>query len=458
MKKVSLILLLFSFIVFSCSDDNNDVPSWVWDTEEEQESGEDSEKTKPRFIWVDAAANFPDYANSKENISSDLKKVKDAGFTTVVVDVRPSMGDVLFKTTTIEQVKKLDVWSSNEYQYYERTATWDYLQAFIDAGHALDLEVYAAINTFTGGNKYPYGLGEQGLLFRDETKKHWATTLNLSDGLYNVMDINDDNYGTKFFNPLHEDVQHFLLSLLADLAKYNVDGIILDRGRYDDLTSDFSDYTKTKFEQYIGENIINFPNDILTPGATSLPETQPKYLKKWLEFRAKTIHDFIVKAQDKVKSVNNSVKFGVYVGAWYSTYYTVGVNWASPRYNTAQNYSKWATVGYKDFGYADHLDILLLGAYASANQIYGNTEWSVQGFCKQANTLLMDDVKFAGGPDVGNWNIPEGTDLSQAVINSVDAGINTSDGYFLFDIIHVKKYDYWDELKTGIDKYLKSVK
>lgn len=53
---------------------------------------------KPRYIWVDAAANFIEFGNSKENIARDLKKAKDAGFTDVVVDVRPTTGDVLFKT------------------------------------------------------------------------------------------------------------------------------------------------------------------------------------------------------------------------------------------------------------------------------------------------------------------------------------------------------------------------
>lgn len=36
------------------------------------------------------------------------------------------------------------------------------------------------------------------------------------------------------------------------------------------------------------------------------------------------------KARAAVKSVNPSVKFGVYVGGWYASYYDVGVNWASP--------------------------------------------------------------------------------------------------------------------------------
>jgi len=79
-----------------------------------------------------------------------------------------------------------------------------------------------------------------------------------------------------------------------------------------------------------------------------------------LEFRVKTIHDFVVKAHDKVKSVNPKIQFGVYVGGWYSTYYDSGVNWASPKYDTSSNYS-WATPEYKNYGYADHLDFMLVG-------------------------------------------------------------------------------------------------
>lgn len=445
-----VILFLFLSIQFSCKDNDSD-PEWYW------KDDTDSSDIKPRYIWIDAAANFPDYANSKENISRDLTLAKKAGFTDIVVDVRPTMGDVLFETSEVDQVVKLDVWEGSGYTYYERTASWDYLQAFIDSGHDLGLKVHASINTFVGGNKYLYGLGQQGLLFRDETKKEWATSLNLEDGITNVMDVSDDAYSTKFLNPVNEDVQKFLLSLLSDLAKYDVDGIILDRCRFDDMTSDFSDYTKNKFEEYIGETVINFPDDILLPGAKSIPSTQPTYFKKWLEFRAKTIHDFVVNARNAIKAVNQDIQFATYVGGWYSTYYESGVNWASPNYNTSAEYSNWATVNYSTFGYADHLDFMLVGAYASADKIYGSTEWTTQGFCLQAADKLNGDVKFAGGPDVGNWTIPSGTDINKAVTNTVDACINSSDGYFVFDIVHVKENNYWDELKTGIDAYLKSL-
>lgn len=62
-----------------------------------------------------------------------MVKVKNAGFTDIIVDVRPTTGDVLFNTTAVDQVKRMDVWGSSGYVYYERTETWDYLQAFIDA-------------------------------------------------------------------------------------------------------------------------------------------------------------------------------------------------------------------------------------------------------------------------------------------------------------------------------------
>lgn len=458
-NKISKLLLMVTglTVTVACSDNSNDIPEWIWDTP--NTTPEEQTTEKPRYIWVDAAANFPDYANSQENIRKDLGKVKDTGFTDVVIDVRPTMGDVLFASSVADPVKKLDVWSATGYDYFERTATWDYLQAFIDAGHDHGLRVHASINTFVGGNKYPYGLGEQGFLFRDESKKEWATTLNLADGLINVMDITDESYGTKFLNPANPEVRQYMLDLLKDLAKYEVDGIFLDRCRYDDFQSDFSAASRKGFEEYIGEAIENYPHDIIEPGTkyNALPSTMPKHFKKWLEFRAKTIHDFIVDAKAVIKGQNEKIQVGVYVGGWYSTYYEVGVNWGSPKYPTAAHYPKWASADYQKFGYADHLDFLLLGAYAGVDHIYGNGEWNIQGFCKNARQILMDDVKFAGGPDVGNGTGWTDGGKGEEVTKTVDACINSGDGYFVFDIVHVKKYDYWLNLKNGIDTYLSSL-
>lgn len=399
--------------------------------------GATAEATKPRYIWIDAGANFIEFANSKENIARDLKKAYDAGFTDVVVDVRNEIGDVLFNTTAIDQIKKLPTWDGGYYHYHERTATWDYLQAFIDAGHALGLKVHAAFNTFTGGCVNSYGLGSQGMVFRDSSKRDWVTTLYLNGSLVNALDDTSETYATKFLNPANDNVQEFLLRLISDLAKYNVDGIFLDRCRYNDTNSDFSTVSKTKFEEYLGYSISNFPACISST-----------YQKQWWAFRAKVIHDFIVKAREAVKSINSNIQFGTYVGAWYSIYNEVGVNWASPKYNAAANYS-WANSEWCKYGYADHLDFMLLGAYAEASKVYGTEEWSHQGFCKQAKTKLCGDVKFAGGPDAGNPSGFENGSQASVITQTIDACINASDGYFIFDMVHVRNFDYWNACKQG---------
>lgn len=451
-----LIILLSSF---SCTDKNTDkqIPEIPYLPI--------TNKDKPRYIWIDAAANFKVFANNKENIARDLKLAKDAGFTDVVVDVRPSNGDILFKSSVegVQQVEWLAAWINGVYGKVTRTTTFDYLQEFIDKGHELGLKVHAGFNTMTGGQGNT--LGSQGLLYRDPSKKDWATTLNTMSGISNTMETAS---GTKFFNPNNEDVQNYLVALLRDLAKYDLDGIILDRGRFESIQSDFSESTRKKFEAYLGGiTVQNFPDDIVPPGITTGEivklvngsNNTPQYFKQWLEFRAKTIYDFMEKAREGVKSTNPKMKFGVYVGGWYSQYYDVGVNWASKKYNTSAYFSKWATPKYKDFGYAGLMDITLIGAYANPGAVYGSSEWTMQGFSRLAKDKIRNDCPIvAAGPDVGNWdskNEYSQTQENQAIVNSVKACMDECDGYFLFDMIHLKMADQWQYAKEGIERAIK---
>lgn len=419
-------------------------------------------EAKPRYVWIDLAANFSDYANSRENIARDLARIKEVGFTDIIVDVRGTDGDVFFNSSVAEPVTKVDTWHNGEYVWLERTENFDYLQAFIDEGHEVGLKVNASINTLVGGYLCPYGLGSNGMLYRDDSKKEWAMVINSADGLVNTMDITDD-YGPRFLNPANDEVVEYLLTLLGDLAAYDLDGIVLDRCRYDDngLMSDFSDISREKFEEHIGQTVENWPDDVFAPGTTELPRSATKHMFKWLEFRAKMIHDFVEKAADKVHAVNPDCRFGCYVGAWYSSYYESGVNWASPKFNTQAAYPQWASLKYKDYGYADHCDFMFLGCYASVASIYGSGEWTMQGFAEQGRELLMGDTLFAGGPDIGNPGDPETSwpngKQGHKIGDAIDACITPSDGVFIFDLIHIKMYDYWDDVKSGIDRYLASL-
>ena len=412
---------------------------------------------KPRFVWIDSAANFNDYANSESKIASDVKKIAETGFTHIVVDVRPTNTGVLFKSKTEAPLTKVDAWINGAYKWVKRTADFDYLQKFIDEGHKNGLKVYAAMNTFVGGCNCAYGLGQAGILYDGSVDKSWASVANTSEGLKNILDIDDT--GGKFLSPANDRVQEYFLNLIAELATYNVDGIILDRCRFDDhgLQSDFSDAAREKFEAYLGKKVKNWPSDIFSPGQEKLGVVITPMQKSWLAFRAKTIHDFIEKVSAKVHSVNSNCQFGAYVGAWYSDYYISGVNWASPKYDPKAAGYKWASDDYKNYGCADHCDLMLIGAYAGASSIYGSTEWTMQGFCKLAANLFKGDVPYYGGPDVGNGSGFENGGQGALMPQIVDACINSADGLFIFDLIHIKMYDYWGDFKKAFDQYLQTL-
>lgn len=411
---------------------------------------------KARLVWIDAAANFKDYANDQEKIAADMARIKETGFTGVVVDVRPTNSGLLFNSSVEHALTRVDAWV-NGYRWLERTADFDYLQAFVDAGKKEGLDVYASMNTMVGGCLCPYGLGEDGFIFNDPSKKDWATVVNTADGLVNSLDLEDT--GAKFLNPANDEVVEYLIGIIEDLAAYDIKGIILDRCRYDDygLGSDFSDISRRKFEEHIGYELENWPGDVFQPGVHQLSGNGTELQKKWMEFRAKMIHDFIEKASERAHAINPDIRFGAYVGAWYSSYYTSGVNWASPKYETSSYYN-WATPDYNEYGYADHCDIMIIGAYAATTSIYGNREWTMQGFCQRAQTLFADDTPFIGGPDIGNSTGFTNGGQGGLMPSIVDACINAStEGMFFFDLCHIKMYNYWNDIKNAFDGYLETI-
>ena len=408
MRKLTTILLL-ALAALSCQAEKQNPWDEDWDKPDQPDKPQPVATAKPRYVWIDAAANFDDYGNSRDRIREDCKRIAQTGFTDIIVDVRPTTGDVLFTSSVAPALRRIDRWKGSSYGWAERTADFDYLQAFIEEGHAAGLKVHAAMNTMVGGYLCPYGLGKEGMVYSDEAKREWCTVQNRPEGLVNCLDI--DEYGARFLNPAHKDVQAFVVSLVAELAAYkDLDGIVLDRCRYDDsgLMSDFSETTRKAFEQFCGHSVSPWPSAIFAPGA------------------------------------------------WYSSYYTSGVNWASPSYNCKTEYL-WASADYQAAGYADHLDYIFLGAYAGADHIHGTTEWTMEGFCKLGAKRLASAVPFAAGPDIGNSSgFPEGGKGS-LMPDIVKTCIGNADGLFIFDLCHIKMYDYWSSLKTGIDAYLKTV-
>lgn len=461
MKKVFLVIGLALLLVPSCKKQET---GFKWKDAWENQTPEDPDpedpslpeiKGKPRYIWVDAAANFPYYANDLAYIAEDCERIAKMGFTDLIVDVRPTSGDVLFTSSVAPACQKVAAWVNGKYRWVERTATFDYLARFIEAGHAAGLRVNAAINTMVGG--YHSSIGNAGMLYDHPERKGWCSVDNLQGGLTNAMD--DAETGPRFLDPANPDVQEFLLTLLGELAAYEgLDGIVLDRCRYDDNNMDagYTDAAKEAFTTFLGSAPSAWP--VMPQGQTFISSNPSTLQRNWLTFRCKVIHDFVEKAAAKVHSVNADVRFGVYVGAWFSEYYRSGVNWTSSQYNLKKEESnyKWVPSNYQKTGFADLLDFIFLGAYAGKDSIHGSTEWTMEGFAKLGAKRLAGAVPYAAGPDIGNGTGFESGHQEALIPDIVDTMLKNSDGLFIFDLCHIRMFEYWKAFEDGINAYLET--
>lgn len=433
MKKAIIYYLLLSFGLFvGCS-------------EQKKKSSID---LKPKLMWFDAEANFERFSYP-DSIDFYLEKIKSIGFTDAVVDIRPITGEVLYKSEFAPQMK--------EWDGFERP-DFDYLEHFITKAHELGLKVHASLNTFVGGHNF----FDRGQTYT--TNPEWASMVYTPDqGIVSIMTLKKKY--SAMINPINPDFQAHMLNVLKEVtSKYpELDGFMLDRVRYDGIMADFSDLSKNKFEEYLGEKIEKFPTDIYewkTDADGKNNYVRGKHFLKWIEWRSKNIHDFMALARQTVKQINPNISFGTYTGAWYPSYFEVGVNWASNQYDPSKDFD-WATPEYKNFGYAELIDMYATGnyytnitmnEYRKSNNIVINetdskgargTWYCVEGSCEKIKGI-MNGHPFLGGILVDQFyeNRPQ---LSRSIAMNLQA----SDGLMVFDIVHIIHKNMWKEVEDG---------
>ena len=112
---------------------------------------------------------------------------------------------------------------------------------------------------------------------------------------------------------------------------------------------------------------------------------------------------------------------------------------------------------YRKTGFADLLDFIFLGAYAGTSGVHGSSEWTMEGFAKLGAKRLCGDVPFAAGPDIGNGSGFENGHQEALIPDIVETMLSASDGLFIFDLCHIRMYDYWDAFQKGIGQYVESL-
>lgn len=434
--KIFLTLLITTFFL-CCNTDKKSQPADIL----------------PKLIWIDATANIERF-NNKDTIDYYLEKVKEIGFTDIVADIRPISGHVLYDS---QYAPKLTEWKGKEICY-----DFDYLEYYIEKAHSLGLKVQASLNTFVAGHNYM----DSGPIY-EEGKSEWASIIYTPDEEVKLIPITEEkNKYSAMVNPVNEEFQNYILNIFREVVEKHpeLDGIILDRVRYEGFTADFSELSRKKFESYLGKNLDRFPDDIYRWKKNENGELYPergKYFLQWIEWRTSVIYDFMSKARKIIKSANPNISFGTYTGAWYPSYFEVGVNFASRNYDPSADYD-WATPAYKNYGYAELLDLFTVGNYYTTitiedylkenPEIKNETDmWAQHGtwYCVEGSNRhlksILDGNKFYGGILADQfYDNPEG------LAASIRMNLETSDGLMIFDIVHIIERDMWKYVEKGM--------
>ncbi|MGI6047685.1 MAG: alpha amylase family protein [Petrimonas sp.] len=413
-----------------------------------------------KLMWIDATANIHRF-NNKDTIDFYLDKLKKLEFTDIVVDIRPISGHVLYDS---EYAPKLLMWNDKPITY-----TFDYLGYYIEQAHKRDLRVHASLNTFVAGHNY----FDKGPVY-EEGKSDWVTVVYPPDEQITFIPITQEKQKySAMVNPANEEFQTYILNIFREVATQypNLDGIILDRVRYDGFTADFSELSRIKFEEFLGKKMDAFPDDIYRWQKDANRDLYPhrgKYFLEWIKWRATVIRDFMEKAKQTFKSVNPDISFGTYAGAWYPTYFEVGVNFASKNYDPSKDYD-WASPTYKNTGYAELIDLFTVGNYYTTitkdeyceknpevkNETDMHTQKSVW-YCVEGSNenlkVIMHGNKFHGGILANQfYDNPEG------LTESIKMNLATSDGLMIFDIVHIIHKNMWEYVEKGM-REAKSIK
>lgn len=405
--------LLFALSLFSCQSDASTV----------EQTG------KPKILWFDSEANFKRFS-TQDSIVFYLDRAKETGFNEIVVDVRPVQGDVLYRSDLLDPLTGFD----DDFKF-ERD--WDYLDFFLTEAKKRDLKVTVSASIL------PAGLTEtqSGPAFRDSSWDKQLTVGYTPEGLKNMKEM---DYLGVFLSPHLHAVRQLVTDYVTEIvSRYPFDSFALDYCRFADPRFDFSDSARLEFEKYIGHQVDKFPEDIFTYRQDGTREPG-KYYRDWWEFRAMTIRDLVSHLRTEIKNIQPDIKLTYWAGSWIHAIYGNGQNWAGPgRYDPWQQQEEWASPNYTHAGFADQLDIFMVGAYLPTVHGPADPE-SIEFALERAKRLIGDDCLVYGSI----YGLSNRSNMADAVEHT----LGNSAGLMVFDIVQVIEYDLWDEIEEGISR------
>ncbi len=404
---------------------------------------------KQIILWVDQAANAKKFQSSN-SVLQFLQKAKDAGVTDVIFDVKGVEGYVSYKKNDISHRPYVSEMTAGD-----RTGAHpelDLLELFLEHGHALDLKVHVSFNVFAEGSiaVKDFAIIDDHLdweeqVYRPEAEDN-GEIKRLRESAYGLKGLSGASGGAAvlFVNPSNDEARQYQLDTFEEVLKnYDVDGLVLDRGRYDNETADFSNVTKDKFEQFLqkrGKQLHNWPADIFY--YDNGKRVEGPLIQEWWEFRSGTIQSFVEKTRELVDRYTllkgRKIETSAYVGAWFESYYLNGVHWGSKnfRYDERLKFPSDSiyTDEYYKTGYIDELDFLMVGTYYSSPS-------DIQRYITIDSIVTNGEVPLYAGMALADLQDPG---LQREIFQTA---LGSSDGLMLFDASLAN----WPVVKSSIE-------
>lgn len=393
---------------------------------------EHNQKNKPIVLWIDQYSSAKNL-NSVDKIKAMVSTAKKAGVTAFAFDVKGCEGYASYKKADLTSVP---------YMTETKTATKDvsmeidFLEEMILAAHSEGIKLYASFNFFTEGNI----TNSDSALDIFHNHRDWAEVLYAPEDngeLKSVLDSSRDST-LVYVNPANDEVVYFQLLRVSEVLKnYDVDGIIMDRTRYDNQYADFSNVTKTKFESYlqsVGKTLTNWPEDIYTFDSTNTIVPGTLY-NDWLTFRSNIIKEFVIHLNTLVSQYEivkgKKIELSAYVGSWYESLYQNGVNWADKDfiYNSRLNLPNASlyTSEYAKTSYTDYIDFIMTGCYYPTGS-------QIAHYTALGDILTRRRIPVYGSIDVTTL------DSAANLTDCFQSAYNTSDGTMIFDLVYIDWY------------------
>ncbi len=401
------------------------------------------------YVWVEIEANKKRILDEKY-FEKMMDKCVEAGIGSIILAVKDTTGFGIYHSNVVPHYSIFD----KDFQNI------DYLEKYIKIAHSKGLKLHAAVDVFAEGRvkekhelspgfknpswqSYMQGIGDDG--------KPAIRPISDLKGIKTIGSI--DDFSEVFVNPIKKEVRDYETNIVKELVeKYDLDGIVLDRVRFVGLGSDFSDYTREKFEEFLGKTVEKWPEDVYKL-VNKNGEIQAEYgalFGKWVTFRASYIKSFILQVKDAIKTSGKNVEFLDYTGSWYPIYYLVGANWAREGYK-AEEYPWVDKEEYANTGYAQYIDKLLSGFYyedVTIEEALKNGKpaywYSVEGSGDIVNKVVGDAVPYIGSLFVKQYENNE-----DAFKRAVEMCFEKSKGCMIFDLCYIDGYNWWDACKAG---------